>query len=173
MDICLNNLGGLESRDEQLEQLVSYETGTGAGLTKGEVWAHLTSVNEKRQEAIDNISEFQQDVEKKYEERRQGEAPSRGDLVLLRRFVVDKDKGRKLETRWEGPYKVKKVGRSGVSVTLEDIHTGRTKGRYSFDSIKIYVRREEHIEGKPSESVDLKNFPTPGREAMATLFGRW
>lgn len=28
-----------------------------------------------------------------------GEAPEKGDLVLLRRFVVDKDKGRKLEIK--------------------------------------------------------------------------
>ena len=29
-----------------------------------------------------------------------------GDLVLLWRFTVDKDKGRKLEAKWEGPYQI-------------------------------------------------------------------
>ena len=40
--------------------------------------------------------------------------------MLLRRFTVLKDKGRKLETRWEGPYRVARITKSGVSTILED-----------------------------------------------------
>lgn len=64
--------------------------------------------------------------------------PQEGDLVLLRRFAVDKDKGRKLETRWEGPYRIAKITKSGVSVRLEDLSTGVRKGRYSVDDVKVY-----------------------------------
>ena len=60
---------------------------------------------------------------------------------MLRRFVVDKDKGRKLETKWEGPYVVERVGYSRVSVVLYDLLTDKRKGRYSTDSIKLYVKR--------------------------------
>lgn len=72
--------------------------------------------------------------------------------MLLRRFAVDKDKGKKLDTRWEGPYMVSKVGRSGVSVTLQDIHTNKKKGIYSMDSVKLYVEREK---GQPEKGETL------------------
>ena len=48
--------------------------------------------------------------------------------MLLRRFIVDKDKGRKLERKWEGPYIVERVGSSGVSVVLHDFMTDKCKG---------------------------------------------
>ena len=80
------------------------EDEVGGGVSKDEVWVHLTGMDEKRQEAIDNISEAQRELERRYKEEQKGENPSKGDLVLLRRFVVDKDKGRKLEACWEGPY---------------------------------------------------------------------
>ena len=51
-----------------------------------------------------------------------------GDLVLLRRFAVDKDKGRKLEAKWEGPYRIARITKSEVSVWLEDLCTGAKKG---------------------------------------------
>ena len=38
---------------------------------------------------------------------------------------------------------VKKIGKSVVSATLMDLHTRRMKGIYSFDSIKVYVQREQ------------------------------
>ena len=71
------------------------------------------------------------------------ETPKQGDLVLLRRFVVDKDKGRKLEPHWEGPYSLDRVGREGVSGYLRDLKTDRIKGCYGFDAMKVYVPREE------------------------------
>ena len=71
------------------------------------------------------------------------ETPKQGDLVLLRRFVVDKDKGRKLEPRWEGPYILDRVGREGVSGYLRDLKTDRVRGRYGFDAMKVYIPREE------------------------------
>lgn len=43
--------------------------------------------------------------------------------------MIDKDRGKKL--KMEGPYVLNKVGRLGGSVVIQDIHTGRKKGRYS------------------------------------------
>ena len=64
-----------------------------------------------------------------------------GDLVLLRRFAVDEEKGRKLEAKWKGPYRITRITKSEVSVWLEDLCTGMRKGRYSIDDLKIYVAR--------------------------------
>ena len=64
---------------------------------------------------------------------------------MLRRFAIDKDKGKKLEPKWEGPYRVPKVTNSGVSVLLEDLCTGRKMGRYAVDDIKTYLVREQML----------------------------
>ena len=47
-----------------------------------------------------------------------------GDLVLLRRFEVDKHKGRKLEVKWEGPYLLGDVSWHGRTGRLIDIQSG-------------------------------------------------
>ena len=76
--------------------------------------------------------------------------------MLLRRSVVDKDKGRKLEPRWEGPYLVHRIGKSGVSATLIHLHTDKSRGIHSFDALKIYVPREEKEDCKGvQEMIDL------------------
>lgn len=58
------------------------------------------------------------------------EAPQLGDLVLRRRFQVDKNLGMKLHTKWGGPYKLTRISKSGVSGDLEDLKTGKVIGRY-------------------------------------------
>ena len=78
------------------------------------------------------------------ERRQAGDGPGTGDLVLLRRFAVIKDKGKKLETRWEGPYKVTRVTKSGVSVIPEDLCTGMKRGRYAIDDVKFYITRGQN-----------------------------
>ena len=75
------------------------------------------------------------------------------DLVLLWRFAVDKDKGRKLEAKWEGPYRITRITKSEISVWLEDLCTGAKKGRYSIDDLKIYVAREHGV--KPEGHIRL------------------
>ena len=91
-------------------------------------WLRLAKLEEQREQAVKRTYYTQQQIEKG--EIGQGDQPKKGDLVLLRRFVVDKDKGRKLETKWEGPYVVERVGYSGVSVVLYDLLTDKRKGRY-------------------------------------------
>ena len=73
----------------------------------------------------------------KNEARRQNQ-PVIGDLVLLRSFAVDKYKGKKLSPRWEGPYSVYRIGKSGVSVTLKDIQT-------ELYGIKSYARGDSRF----------------------------
>ena len=65
---------------------------------------------EQRDQAREQILEEQDqqiDVREHEQERKRAvEGPKIGDLVLLRWFAIIKDKGRKLETWWEGLYKV-------------------------------------------------------------------
>lgn len=68
--------------------------------------------------------------------------PELGDLVLRRRFPLDKSLGMKLHVKWDGPYKLVRIAKSGVSGDLEDIKTGKVIGRYAFQSLKVYVPRE-------------------------------
>ena len=120
------------------------------GLVNG-VWSRLSTMEEERDMAIERMMCAQKAIEAQYERKHSGK-PQRnlsvGDLVLLRRFAVDKDKGKKLDTKWEGPYKVTKIGRSGVSMTLEDLHTGKRKGSYSLDHVKEYVKRGRSQNGQ-------------------------
>ena len=68
-----------------------------------------------------------------------------GDLVLRRRFVVDKSLGMKLETKWDGPYRLSRISKSGVSGDLQDLKTGRIVGRYAFEALKVFVPREAEL----------------------------
>jgi len=51
-------------------------------------------------------------------------AQREGDLVLLRRFLLDQRKGSKLEARWEGPYVISDLAKHGKSGRLRDLNTG-------------------------------------------------
>ena len=57
----------------------------------------------------------------------------------LKLRLVDKDKGKKVDPKWKGPYRIAKVTKSGVSVLLEDLCTGGKSGRYIVDDIKVYL----------------------------------
>ena len=46
-----------------------------------------------------------------------------GDLVLLRRFDVEKHHGQKLETQWEGTYRLVDMAYHGRSASQQDIQT--------------------------------------------------
>ena len=71
--------------------------------------------------------------------------PKMGDLVLRRRFIVDKSLGMKLETKWDGPYWVSRISKSGVSSDLQDLKTGRIIGQYAFEALRVFVPREDEL----------------------------
>ena len=80
----------------------------------------------------------------------QWEALQENDLVLLRRFEVDKNKGKKLAARWEGPYLLTDLSWHKRSGRLRDINTGEVvrvrKGglreRCHVNDMKLFVPRE-------------------------------
>jgi len=53
------------------------------------------------------------------------EAPRNGDLVLLRRAALGNRRDKKLEPRWEGPFRLDDVAHHGRSGHLFDLSTGQ------------------------------------------------
>lgn len=101
----------------------------------------MAQLAEMREQAREKVLQNQDEQILGYVRHRYA-SPQVGDLVLLRRFVIDKEKGRKLEPRWEGPYLLKKEAKPGISGYLQDLKTERIKGKYAFDALKVYVPRE-------------------------------
>ncbi|KAJ5927873.1 hypothetical protein N7466_006829 [Penicillium verhagenii] len=80
-----------------------------------------------------------------------------GDLVLLRKVVLDQIHGRKLETRWAGPYRVQRVLPRGKSVFLEDLVTGLRVGKYHLDHLKPFVSRNQQQAYQDAAETANKN----------------
>lgn len=112
----------------------------------------MAKVEEMRELARERFLRYQDNQEAAYQGNRFA-APKKGDLVLLRRFVVDKDRGRKLEPRWEGPYLLQKIAKEGISGYLSDLTTQKVKGRYGFDAMKVYIPRDK--KGNQGEDVTV------------------
>jgi len=88
------------------------------------------------------------------EARKQPEAsaiytPKEGDLVLLRRFLLDQRRGNKLGARWEGPYILADLSWHGKSGRLLDVNTrelvrvkkGALRNRVHLNNLKVYLQR--------------------------------
>ena len=86
---------------------------------------HLARTEENRHQGQANIvaaAEWQAKVE---EQMARSEVPLiEADLVLLRRFDVARSQRMKLETRWQGPFRLVKMGYHQKSGRLQDITTG-------------------------------------------------
>jgi len=80
--------------------------------------------------------------------------PKDGDLVLLRRFILDQRRGNKLEARWEGPYVLSDLAWHGKSGRLRDLNTGEVvrvkkgalRDRVHLNDLKVYLKRKEEEE---------------------------
>lgn len=68
------------------------------------------------------------------------ETPVEGDLVMVRRHEIDQQKGRKLESRWDGPRLLVRMSARGNSAFVRELH-GTKEKRYHVDNLKVYVRR--------------------------------
>jgi len=93
-------------------------------------------------------------------------APREGDLVLLRRFLLDQRKGSKLEARWEGPYVLSDLAKHGKSGRLRDLNTvelvrvktGALRERVHLNDLKIYLRLRAEKEEAGVELVDILEY---------------
>lgn len=101
---------------------------------------------------------------------RRYQAPELGDLVLRRRFNVDKSLGMKLHTKWDGPYLLSRVSKSGVSGELMNLRLGKVIGRSAFECLKVFVPGEQspEAEGWVTLAEGLGN-PTWTQEGAVSL----
>lgn len=68
--------------------------------------------------------------------------PKPGDLVMIRRHELDNQKGRKLESRWDGPKLLVRFSARGNSGFVQEVHGDGKEKRYYVDNIRVYVERE-------------------------------
>ena len=126
-----------------------------------------------RMEATAKISDLAEKREANQKSARY-KSPREGDLVLLRRFLLDQRKGSKLEARWEGPYILSDLARHGKTGRLLDLNTGEVLGVKKgalrdcvhLNDLKIYLRRESEREAGV-ELVDILDY-----ERRATADGQ-
>lgn len=85
-------------------------------------------------------------------------SPKEGDLVLRRRFAVDKSLGMKLYAKWDGPYRLISISPVGTSGYIEDLKTGRILGRYAFNTLKVFVPREASLVYQLSDESEWSSF---------------
>ena len=94
------------------------------------------------------LNETRNLLRREYERRERVESPLRtvkqDDLVLLRRLNLNQVKGRKLEARWSGPYRVRRVTNYQRSVILEDLQTRITVGKHHINNMKLFCKREKY-----------------------------
>ena len=90
-----------------------------------------------------------------------------GDLVLLRRFDMEKHHGMKLEPQWEGPYRLVQMAWHGRSGRLPDIQTGDLvrvkkgglKERIHVNHLKLFCPRDvDKVEVMESSLVELEEW---------------
>jgi len=51
----------------------------------------------------------------------------------------------KLYSKWDEPYRLARISKSGVSGDQEDFKTGKIIGHYAFESLKVFMLREERV----------------------------
>ena len=92
------------------------------GLDRTAYGLRFTTMDEARETAAEKSTQAADAVEQKSEGK--WTALEEVDLVLLRRFDIEKLHGQKLESQWEGPYRLFDMSSHGRSARLQDIHTG-------------------------------------------------
>ena len=86
------------------------------------------------------------------------------DLVLLRRAALDNRYDKKLEPRWEGPFRLSNLTHHGRSGRLYELITGRLfktklaglKDRIHLDDLRVYVSRKRSRDAEVSSVGSVK-----------------
>ena len=107
-------------------------------------------------------------------------APKDGYLVLLRRAALDNRYDKKLQARWEGPFRLGDIAHHGRSGRLYELVTGRLvkikqadfKDRIHLNDLRVYVSgvrsQEEEVMGVGGVKCDRLDWKGEGAED-----GKW
>ena len=132
------------------------------------VHSSLPSVDGDKDE-IDIAHEIIRDthlkMSRKYREvanrKRRNQAVSEGSLVWVKREVTQPGTSKKLNPKWEGPFKVVEVIREGSAYLLENLFTGQSVQRTA-EKVKPYCGSEEWL----TEPRNLESAPEEGEEPI-------
>ena len=115
---------------------------------------HLTRTEERRQQGQENtVAAAERLMEQEKARDHLGVRLMDGDLVLLRRFEVAKHHGMKLESQWEGRYRLVDIAFHNNSGRLQDLNTGEIvrvrkgglKERVHINDLKLFVQRDPNL----------------------------
>ena len=110
--------------------------------SKNEYAVRLACLEEIQMRALGNLIDVQEDRVLERGKARTRTEPKVGDLILIRRHQLDKQRGNKLEPRWHGPYIVTKFTRGGRSVFYATLQNPTMDvGRRHLDHVIVYRRR--------------------------------
>ena len=123
----------------------------------------VATLDEIRQTALNRLFQANKSLVRREMRRRRWKEPKEGDLVLLRRFATDHYHGRKLEPRWEGPYRLADVALHGRFGRLLDLYSDKVvrikasglKARCHLDDFKVFMPRRSRGE---DTGVDVVKF---------------
>ena len=121
------------------------------GIDLNAYGVHLARLDENRQQGQEQMvaaAEWQATKEEGKDQT--GVTLVDGDLVLLKRFDVARSLGIKLESKWEGPYRLTELayhGRSGrrwdlVTGELVRVRTGGLQERVHLNDLKLFLHRD-------------------------------
>ena len=101
--------------------------------------ARLATIDEIRSEATQRkLADKQKLALKTF---RDGKAPQKDDLVLVRRLQQDQQRSHKLEPKWEGPYKVTKTEWHDKSIWVRSLKGEKDKKHHVNDVKKFLVKK--------------------------------
>ena len=127
---------------------------------------HLARVDEQKQQGQERIvAAAERQMEREKQRDHLGMKLTDRDLVLLRRFDVAKHHGMKLESQWEGPYRLVDLAFHNNSGRLQDITTGEIvrvrkgglKERVHVNDLKLFVQHDwSQIPAVEADAVELQ-----------------
>jgi Integrase zinc binding domain len=135
-------------RDRAITDVINNVRSGDLSIEQWEYAVRLAQVEEVRRYALETLDETRRRYIASNQNRRRYRIPEIGDLVLLRKYVVDKERGHKLEPRWTEPLllvRKDKSGRSGwvARIGMPDVEIARRH----IDHMRVYCPREERHEG--------------------------
>ena len=126
------------------------------------------------------VAAAERQIEREEQRDHLGTRLATGDLVLLRRFEVVKHHGMKLESQWEGPYRLADLAFHNNSGRLQDLTTreivrvwkGGLKERVHINDLELFVQYDPNrIPVVEANAVELQQLGEssgwkPGRRAF-------